>query len=71
MAGDEDFVSATGLALATIAGLIERLESVPNGEVARLLTLMAQAASPDKPRQADILKRWAQFLETNQVANDR
>ena len=60
---EDDIVSATGLALATIAGLIERPEPVPMGEVARCLRLLAEAASPDRPSQREILLRWVQLLE--------
>lgn len=68
---EEDVVTATGLALATIANLIERPEPVPKGEVARCLRLLAETASPSRPRQAAILKCWAQLLETTQIANER
>ena len=71
MVEDRDLVSATGLALAAISGLIERSEPVPKGEVARVLLLLAETASPDNARQSDILKRWARLLETTRIANER
>jgi len=68
---EDDIVNATGLALALIAGLIERPEPIPRGEVGRCLALLADTAAPDCPRQGDILRRWAQLLSTSQVANER
>ncbi len=68
---DDDVVSATGLALAAIAGLIERHEPVPKGELARCLTLLAENAPPDRPRQAEILQAWALLLGTLPPANQR
>jgi hypothetical protein len=68
---EHDIVSATGLALATIASLIERPERVPMGEVARCLRLLADTASPDRPQQREILTRWAQLLEAAGTANER
>jgi len=41
---EDDIVSATGLALATIANLVERPEPVPKGEIGRCLTLLAKTA---------------------------
>jgi len=61
---ESDVISATGLALATIASLIERPEPVPAGEVARCLGLLAEAASPARPEQREILAQWARLLET-------
>jgi hypothetical protein len=66
---DDDLVSATGLALAAIAGLIERPDSVPKGEIARCLALLAESAGPDRPRQGDILRAWAQLLSAPRSAN--
>lgn len=68
---EDDIVSATGLALATIASLIERPEPIPRGEVGRCLALMAETAAPDHPRQCEILRLWAQLLNTSQIANER
>lgn len=68
---EDDVVSATGLALATIASLIERPEPVPRGEVGRCLALLAETAAPDRPRQGEILRLWAQLLNTSQIANER
>jgi hypothetical protein len=59
---EDDIVSATGLALATIASLIERPEPVPTGEVARCLSLLAETAAPVRPGQREILLRWVQLL---------
>ena len=59
---EDDVVSATGLALAMIASLIERPEPVPRGEVARCLSLLAETASPARPGQREILLRWVQLL---------
>lgn len=71
MSEHEDLASATGLALAAIAGLIERPQPTPVGEVARCLALLADTASPNRHRQASILKGWAQLLETTRTANER
>jgi hypothetical protein len=68
---NEDLISATGLALATVAGLIERPEPISRGEIARLLLLLAETASPERPGQADILMRWARLLETARIANEQ
>ena len=68
---EDDVVSATGLALALIAGLIERPEPIPRGEVSRCLALLAETAAPDSPRQGEILRIWAQLLSTSQIANER
>lgn len=68
---EDDIVSATGLALATIASLIERPEPIPRGEIGRCLTLLAETAAPDRPAQRDILRRWAELLSASQVANER
>jgi hypothetical protein len=63
MVEDNDVVSATGLALAAIAPLIERSAPVEKGEIARLLTILAESAAPDRPQQRDILLSWASLLE--------
>jgi hypothetical protein len=68
---EDDVVSATGLALATIASLIERPEPIPRGEIGRCLALLAETAAPDRPRQGEILRLWAQLLNTSQIANER
>ncbi len=68
---EDDVVSATGLALATIASLIERSEPIPRGEVGRCLVLLAEAAGPDRPRQSEILHLWAQLLSPSLIANER
>ena len=58
---DEDLVTATGLALALIAKLVERAEPLPAGEVSRGLNLLAETASPERPQQRAILSAWAQL----------
>jgi hypothetical protein len=68
---EDDIISATGLALATIASLIERPEPIPKGEVGRCLKLLADTAAPDRPRQSEILLSWAQLLTSIGVANER
>lgn len=68
---EDDVVSATGLALALIAGLIERPEPIPRGEVGRCLALLAETAAPDRPGQSDILRRWAELMNASQIANER
>ena len=68
---EDDIVTATGLALATIASLIERPEPIPRGEIGRCLTLLAKTAAPDRPRQSEILQLWATLLNTSQIANER
>jgi hypothetical protein len=57
--------------IATIAGLIERPEPIPRGEVGRCLALLAETAAPDRPRQSEILQLWAALLNTSQIANER
>ena len=59
---DDDIVSATGLAIAALAALLERPEPAPKGEVARCLSLLAEAAPLDRPRQKEILTDWAALL---------
>lgn len=71
MAEEDDILSATGLALAAIAALIERPEPIPKGEVARILTLLASTASPERPRQQQILLGWAELLANVRPANER
>jgi hypothetical protein len=68
---EDDIVSATGLAIATIASLIERPEPIPRGEVGRCLALLAETAASDRPRQSEILQLWAALLNTSQIANER
>lgn len=68
---EDDIVSATGLALAMMASLIERPEPVSRGEVGRCLMLLAATAGPDSPRQSEILQLWATLLNTSQTANER
>jgi hypothetical protein len=65
---EDDVVSATGLALAAIAGLIERAEPIPRGEIARCLSLLAQTAPTDRPRQREILHDWAELLAGGGIA---
>lgn len=60
---DEDLLTATGLALAAIAGLIERPQPVPRGELGRCLRLLAETASPERQVQKSILTAWAELLE--------
>ncbi len=67
---DEDLTSATGLAIAAIANLIERPEPIPPGEVARCLSLLAATASPDHPGQRTILADWARLLAMRHVASE-
>lgn len=68
---EDDIVCATGLALATIASLIERPEPIPRGEVRRCLALLAETAALDRPGQRDILRRWAELMSASQIANER
>ena len=68
---DDDLASATGLAIAVIAHLIERHQPIPKGEVARLLSLLSKTAAPDRPRQQAVLEQWVQILTTAPIANDR
>jgi hypothetical protein len=68
---EDDIVSATGLALAAIANLIERPEPIPRGEVSRCLALLAETAAADRPRQSEILHLWAQLMSMSLIANER
>ena len=65
---DDQLANATGLALATIAALIERPQPIPRGELARLLTILAETA--ENPGQQHILQNWASLVGNIQVAND-
>lgn len=67
---DNDLASATGLAIAAIAGLLERSGPIPKGEVARCLSLLAQAAPAERPGQTAILNDWAQLAASRSSARD-
>jgi hypothetical protein len=58
---DNDLVSATGLALAALAALVERPGPAAKGETAHCLRLLAEAAAT--PVQGEILRNWAQLLD--------
>ncbi len=69
--GDNELVEAMGLALATIASLIERDAPVPKGELGRCLALLAAASDASTPGQREILETWARLLALAGPANER